>query len=48
VPTSDPASVAESGRPAAQAEGLRLLRSEPGAAVFEAASGRYELTAKAP
>jgi alpha-L-rhamnosidase len=48
VPTGDPASVAESGRPAAQAEGLRLLRSEPGAAVFEAGSGHYELAAKAP
>ncbi len=48
VPTSDPASVVESGRPAAQAEGLKPLRSEPEAAVFEAGSGRYEITARAP
>jgi len=48
VPTSDPASVREAGQPAANAEGLKSLRNEPGAAVFEAGSGRYELTAKAP
>ncbi len=48
VPTSDPASVRESGRPAASAEGLRWLRNEAGAAVFESGSGRYELSAAAP
>ncbi len=48
VPTSDPASVRESGRPASELEGLKPLRNEPGAAVFEAGSGRYELTATAP
>ena len=48
VPTSDAASVLESGQPAAAADGLRPLRVEPGAVVFEAGSGRYAFSAKAP
>jgi alpha-L-rhamnosidase len=48
MPTSDPASVSEGGRPAAQAPGVRRLRAEPGAAVFELGSGQYRLTAKGP
>ena len=48
VPTSDAASVTESGRPAAQADGLTPLRGEAGAVVFEAGSGRYQLVARAP
>ena len=41
VPTSDGQSVTESGKPAAQAAGLKFLRMESGAAVFEAESGDY-------
>ncbi len=48
VPTSDPASVLEGGRPATDAAGLRQLRAESGAAVFEAESGRYVFDARAP
>ena len=43
VPTQNPAALTESGRPAAQAEGVKLLRTEPGAAVFAVASGSTAL-----
>jgi len=42
VPASDPAKVRESGKAAAQARGVKFLRAEPGYAVFEVGSGRYE------
>jgi alpha-L-rhamnosidase len=45
VPTSEPASAAEGGRPAAEAPGLRRIREERGAAVYEAGSGRYRFEA---
>ncbi|MBI4323675.1 MAG: family 78 glycoside hydrolase catalytic domain [Chloroflexi bacterium] len=45
VPTRDPEAVLESGQPASQAPGLRFLRREQGAAVFQAGSGRYRFTA---
>jgi hypothetical protein len=48
VPTADPASVTEGGQPAAQAPGVRWMRAEPGAAVYEVASGEYEFSAVAP
>jgi len=41
VPAADPAAVTESGQPAVQAEGLRLVRLEKDAALFQAASGSY-------
>jgi alpha-L-rhamnosidase len=41
VPASDAQSVTESGKPAAAAAGLKFLRVESGAAVFEAESGVY-------
>lgn len=41
VPTSDPESVTESGRPVSEAEGLTPI----GPAVFEAGSGRYSFEA---
>jgi len=41
VPAKDPAGVTESGTPAAQADGVRFLRSEHGSAVFEVGSGAY-------
>jgi hypothetical protein len=45
VPTTAAQSVTEGGKPAAQAEGVRLLRTEPGAAVFEVSSGEYAFSA---
>ena len=41
VPAKDPAKVTESGRPAAEAEGVRLIRVENGAVVLGVDSGQY-------
>jgi alpha-L-rhamnosidase len=41
VPTNDPETVTEGGRPAAQAEGLRLIEKRAGAAVFATEGGQY-------
>ncbi len=41
VPAGNAAAVTESSQPAAQAAGVRFLRSEGGAAVFEVGSGTY-------
>jgi alpha-L-rhamnosidase len=41
VPAQEASRVTESGQPAAQAEGVRYVRMENGAAVFEVQSGRY-------
>ncbi|MEI7909690.1 MAG: family 78 glycoside hydrolase catalytic domain [Verrucomicrobiota bacterium] len=41
VPARDAASVLESGKPAAAAEGVKFLKMENGAAVFAVTSGRY-------
>ena len=46
VPAADAATVQESGKPAADAEGVKPLRSENGEAVFEVQSGEYQFTAK--
>ena len=45
VPTSDPSSVLEGGRPAMKAEGVMDFRVEAGRAVFEVGSGTYHFTA---
>ena len=45
IPRANPAAVRESGRPAAKSEGVRFLRVEAGAAVFEIGSGRYSFEA---
>ncbi len=42
VPTSDPEMVTESARPVSQSEGVTLLRSEPGAVVYQVGSGAYQ------
>ena len=42
VPASDPDGVTESGKPAAQSEGVVFLRSEPGAVVYQVGSGAYQ------
>jgi len=45
VPTPSAAAVTEGAGPAAQAPGVRLLRTEKGAAVFTVGSGRYRFAA---
>ena len=46
VPSQNPDSVSESGKPAATAEGLSFQRMQDGAAVYQAGSGTYHLQAK--
>ena len=41
IPARDAASVREGGQPAAQAEGVKYVRTENGAAVYEVGSGSY-------
>ena len=41
VPAKDAAEVTESGKPAAQAEGVKFLRMENNAAIYEVGSGTY-------
>jgi alpha-L-rhamnosidase len=48
VPTPDPAAVHESGRPLAQAPGVKPLSSTPDAAVCEVVAGTYDFEAPAP
>ena len=45
VPAKDAAAVTESGKPAAKAAGVKFLRAEDGAAVFEVESGSYSFQA---
>jgi alpha-L-rhamnosidase len=45
VPTNNSETVRESGRPTAEAKGVRLLRKESEAVVFEVESGYYRFTA---
>ncbi len=44
IPAKDAATVQESGKPAATAAGLKFLRMDHGAAMFEAGSGSYAFT----
>ena len=44
VPTSDPGKITESGKPATQSPGVKLLRVEDGKAIFEVGSGTYDFT----
>jgi alpha-L-rhamnosidase len=46
VPASDASHVMESGKPAANATGVKWVRNENGAVVFEVGSGDYEFVAK--
>jgi alpha-L-rhamnosidase len=46
VPAKDAASVTEGGKPAAQAKGVKFLRLEDGAAVYEIGSGRYSFLSR--
>ncbi|MCC7291593.1 MAG: family 78 glycoside hydrolase catalytic domain [Phycisphaerales bacterium] len=45
VPTSDPASVTEDGKPLAKAAGAKFLRAGAGAALYELGSGTYTIEA---
>jgi alpha-L-rhamnosidase len=45
VPTTDPTRVTERGGPAAQADGVELIRSAEGAAVYRVGAGRYSFAA---
>jgi alpha-L-rhamnosidase len=42
VPAKDAANVTESGKPAAEAEGVKFLRMENGAAIYAVGSGTYQ------
>ena len=42
IPAKDAASVTEGGQPAGQAEGVRFLRMDHGAAVFAVGGGSYD------
>ena len=46
VPAKDAAAVTEGGRPAGQAEGVRFLRMDSGAAVYEIGAGTYRFASK--
>ena len=46
VPARDSAGVREGGRPAGEADGVKFLRHEAGAAVFALGAGRYEFTSQ--
>jgi len=46
VPASDPGTVTESGKPAAQAEGITLLRTERGAVIYQVGSGVYKFRSR--
>jgi alpha-L-rhamnosidase len=41
VPTNRPGAVTESGRPAGEGKGVKFLRTEKNAAVYEVGSGNY-------
>jgi alpha-L-rhamnosidase len=46
VPAKDQAGVTESGKPVAQAQGVKFLRQENGQAVFEVGSGTYQFASE--
>jgi alpha-L-rhamnosidase len=48
VPANDAAGVTESGKPAAKAEGVKFLRMENSAAVYEIGSGSYRFQSAVP
>ena len=48
VPSKEVASVTESGKPAAEAEGVTYLRMETNAAVYAVGSGNYRFQSKLP
>jgi alpha-L-rhamnosidase len=48
VPAKDAAGITESGKPAAKADGVKFLRMENNAAVYEVGSGTYHFQSTRP
>jgi alpha-L-rhamnosidase len=48
IPTADPNSVTESGQPATKSPGVKFLRVDDNAAVYEVESGRYDFASTLP
>jgi len=48
VPCKDASGVTESGKPAAESEGVKFLRMEKGAAVYAVGSGMYRFKSLLP
>ncbi|MCY2993817.1 MAG: glycoside hydrolase family 78 protein [Planctomycetota bacterium] len=48
MPAQDPATVTEGGRPIEQAQGVKFLRQENGAAIYAVPSGVYQFSAPKP
>ncbi len=48
IPTKDAGRIVEGNKPAAQAQGVRLLGTENGAAIFEVVSGTYHFISPLP
>jgi alpha-L-rhamnosidase len=46
VPADDPARVTESGRPAANAEGVKMVGREPGSVIYEVGAGEYRFAVR--
>ncbi len=46
LPATDAAGVTEAGKPAAKAEGVKFVKTEGGAAIYELASGTYAFVAR--
>ena len=46
VPADDPARVTESGKPAAEAEGVKLVGTEAGSVVYEVGAGEYRFAVR--
>jgi alpha-L-rhamnosidase len=48
IPAANPASILESGKPAPQAEGVRLIGKQDDVVLFEIGSGTYHFTSQMP
>ena len=46
VPAKDASAVTEGGKPAAEAAGVRVVKTEAGSVGFEVESGRYRFESK--
>jgi alpha-L-rhamnosidase len=48
IPAEDPAGITESNKPAGGARGIKYLRTEAGAVVYEVGSGSYRFASAMP
>ncbi len=48
VPAKDQAAISESAKPASESHGVKYLRTEAGAAVYEIGSGSYQFESRIP